>query len=54
MVYVAAGCAFIVWLVLNGMLWWLRPSNEFWLVGSMAIFAVVVAVMMWYLTRSVG
>ena len=43
--------ATIVWFVLIGLLWYLRPSDVIWLVGSLALGVVYFVGFLWYVTR---
>jgi len=42
----------IVWFVLVGLLWYARPAEAVWLVGSLVLGAVYFAGFLWYVTRS--
>ena len=44
--------ATIVWFVLVGLLWYARPGEVMWLVGSLVLGVAYFAGFLWYVTRS--
>jgi hypothetical protein len=44
--------AIVVWFALVGLLWYMRPSDVMWLVGSLVLGAVNFSGFLWYVTRS--
>ena len=40
MIYAAALAGAIIWLGLNGLLWYMRPSDLLWLLGSSILGAI--------------
>jgi uncharacterized membrane protein len=43
------GC--ILWFVLNGLLWYARPSPTAWLLGSVLLGIAFFTAFLWYVTR---
>jgi hypothetical protein len=43
MIHVAALAGGIIWLGLNGLLWYMRPSDLLWLLGSAILGAIFFA-----------
>jgi hypothetical protein len=41
----------LVWLVLNGLLWYARPSDLQWLFGSLILVIAYGYRFFWYVTR---
>ncbi len=41
----------ILWFVLVGLLWYVRPGEVSWLVGSLVLGAAYFAAFGWYVTR---
>ena len=41
----------VLWFVLNGLLWYSRPSPMLWLLGSAVLGVVFFAAFLWYVTR---
>ena len=42
---------FVVFLVLNGLLWYARPPDIQWLAGSLALFVAYFVVFLWLVVR---
>ena len=42
----------LVWLMLVGLLWYLRPGDVAWFAGSMVLGAAYFTAFFWYVTRS--
>jgi hypothetical protein len=41
----------ILWFVLVGLLWYLRPGDLLWFSGSLVLGAAYFAAFLWYVTR---
>jgi hypothetical protein len=41
----------VIWFCLNGLLWYVRPSNSYWLIGSAILGVLFFAGFMFYLKR---
>ena len=41
----------LVWFLLVGMLWYSRPGDIAWLLGSLALGAIYTTAFWWYVTR---
>jgi len=52
MIHVAAAAANVLWFFLIGTLWYIKPSDAIWLLGSLALGAVWSTGFLWYVTRA--
>ena len=41
----------LVWFLLVGLLWYVRPGDVAWLLGSLALGALYITAFWWYVTR---
>jgi hypothetical protein len=48
---VLAVIATVSWFVLNGLLWYMRPTDLQWLFGSLVLGVVYSLGFLWYVTR---
>jgi hypothetical protein len=49
--HIAMTIGTIVWFVVVGLLWYVRPGEAMWLVGSLLLGAVWCTAFAWYVTR---
>jgi len=42
----------VIWFCLNGLLWYVRPSNSYWLIGSAILGVLFFGGFMFYLQRT--
>jgi hypothetical protein len=49
--HLIAVLGYILWFVLNGLLWYARPSPITWLLGSAVLGIVFFSTFLWYLIR---
>jgi hypothetical protein len=41
----------LVWFLLVGLLWYVRPGDVAWLLGSLVLGAIYMTAFWWYVTR---
>jgi hypothetical protein len=51
MIHVSAVAGAAFWFVLNGLLWYLKLDDVWWLVGSLALAMIGYPAFFWYVMR---